>query len=62
MLPAASLGTDDGYSSFGPSATCSRPALKTSAAAVLASAFMAPLTVAGGEGMQMVSYKHGDGT
>lgn len=31
MFPAVSLGTDDGHGSFGPSAACSRAALKSSA-------------------------------
>lgn len=57
MLPAASLGTYDGHSSFGPSAACSRPLLKSSVAAV--HLFLhGPAHCAGGERVQMLSYKH----
>lgn len=45
MLSAASLKAYDGHSSsFGPSATCSRPVLRSSTTAVVTSSFMTPLT------------------
>lgn len=48
MPPAASLKAYDGHSSsFGLLATCSRPVLRSSAAAVVTSSFMTPLTTSG---------------